>query len=254
MTSDDKEAHSTVAEQSRRTRKLPDRDLRRDRGRVGERVDQHNATRHDRPSSPEPQAARPVRTEGTRVQRPVRHEQRDRRRGGTPWWIWLLGLLALGVVAFMIFQSADADLSGVEAGTGNEVGTVDGTGADGAAAATGTVSSSDGVDLLDLGADPGSLAPYEETSVEGASAPVESVVGDETFWVGGSPARRLFVFLNLLGESGPDIDAGDDVTFNGTVKALPVDFEQRFDVSGEEGADQLEEQGRYIEVIEITKG
>ena len=149
----------------------------------------------------------------------MRHEQPDRRRGGTPWWIWLLGLVALGLVAFMIFQGANADPSTeVDAGNGNEVGTMDGAGSDEAAAATGTISSSDGVDLLDLSADSEGLAGYEETDVEGASAPVESVVGDETFWVGESPERRLFVFLNPLGESGPDIDAGDDVTFDGTVR------------------------------------
>jgi hypothetical protein len=241
----------TVAEQSRRTKKLADRDLRRDRSRVNQRVDQDNTTRQNRPSRPDRQA-RPASTERRRV---VRHEQPDRRRGGTPWWIWLLGLVALGLVAFMIFQGANADPSTeVDAGNGNEVGTMDGAGSDEAAAATGTISSSDGVDLLDLSADSEGLAGYEETDVEGASAPVESVVGDETFWVGESPERRLFVFLNPLGESGPDIDAGDDVTFDGTMKALPVDFEQRFDVSSEEGADQLEQQGRYIEVTQFTKG
>ena len=153
----------------------------------------------------------------------------------------------------MIFQGLDEDSTGASAGSGSEVGTVDGPDSGGTAASSGTVTSSDGTDLLDLSGDSEGLAGYEGTGVKGATAPVESVVGDETFWVGRSAEQRLFVFLNLEGESGPDIDAGDDVTFNGTVKALPDDFEQRFDVSMEEGADQLEEQGRFIEVTDIQE-
>jgi hypothetical protein len=233
-----------MAKQGKTTSKLPERDLNPDR--IGERVEQRNAVRPER----RPGTAR---TDEHTVRRPARQEQRDRRRGGAPWWIWLLGLLALGLVAFMIFQGLDEDPTGAAAGSTKDVETVNGAGTDAAAAATGTVTSSDGADLLDVSGDSESLAGYENTGVKGASAPVESVVGDETFWVGRSPEQRLFVFLNLQGESGPDIDAGDDVTFDGTVKALPADFEQRLDISMEEGAAQLEEQGRYIEVTNIEE-
>ena len=179
---------------------------------------------------------------------------RERRRAGTPWWVWLLGLLLVGLVAFMIFQGMDSDTSSdAGSGEGVQLGTGDGAATGDDSTGIGTVSSGS-VDLLSLSSDADSLARYEDQSVQGTSAPVQSVVGDETFWVGESERERLFVFLNLQGESGPDIDAGDEVTFDGTVKALPIDFDERFDLSAEEGADQLEGQGRFIEVTSIQQG
>jgi hypothetical protein len=235
-----------VAEQ-RRMRRVREHDSKRDRPPIGERTDRRHASAGDRPSRPDGPAETAVRADEKRSDGSVaRRAPRDRRRGA-PWWIWASGLLLVGVVAFMIFQGA-SDTSADVAASGGEA--IDGVGGSGGATA-GTVAS-DGVDLLALSSDPERLRAYEERSVEGASAPVESVVGDEAFWVGDSD-RRLLVFLNLAGESGAEIDAGDEVTFSGRVKALPVDYQQRFDVSPDEGAGQLEEQGRYIEATEIDQ-
>jgi hypothetical protein len=231
---------------TRRGRRLERRDLRENRGRVTERVDR------DRPARRvETRTQRPEHREVERTTTRTRYNERerDRRRGGTPWWVWLLGLAALGLIAFMIFQGLNDDdassTGGAASGTtsqgaGTEVGT------------SGTVVA-DGTDLLATSADADTLGGYEGSRVEATDVTVESVTGDETFWVGESSDERLFVFLDLAGESGPDIDAGDQVNFSGTVEPLPVDFESRFDVSADEGADQLEEQGRYLEVTDITQ-
>src|SRR5215210_7416872 len=198
--------------------RLERRDLRENRGHVTERVDRDRPARRveshtQRPEHPHRDADRaPAR---------ARYDDRDRRRSGTPWWVWLLGLAALALVAFMMFQgmnddgasSAGSATSGSNPeGTGTEVGTP------GAVVA-------DGTDLLPASADAGSLGGYEGSRVEATDVTVESVTGDETFWVGDSSNERLFVFLDLAGESGPDIDAGDEVSFSGTVEPLPVDFE-----------------------------
>ena len=189
-----------MAQQERRTRKLPERDLRTDRRRVGEKVDAHHRPSHGG-ARPNQQGARPI-TDDRAARRPVSHERSERRRAGTPWWIWLLGLLLVGLVAFMIFQGMDSETSTAPGDAGVELGTGDGTATGGGGTASGTVSSG-GVDLLPLSSDGNSLAGYEEQAVQGTSAPIQSVVGDETFWVGQSESQRLFVFLNLQGETGP---------------------------------------------------
>jgi hypothetical protein len=236
-----------VAERSRSMRNVRHRDLRQARRDVGERAEEHNTTRLERPARSAGRESRPVRAE-----RPVRGE-RDRSRGGTPWWIWLLGLAVLGLIAFMISQGLAGDSSTETDARATAEATSGDSSADGSEIAAGTVSSSDGVDLLSLSTDSSALASYEEKDVEGITAPVESVVGDEAFWVGPSREQRLFVFLNLQGESGPEVNAGDEVTFEGTMKALPIDFVERFDVSSPEGAGHLEQQGRYIEARQIEK-
>ena len=230
---------------TRRGRRLERRDLRENRARVTERVDRDRParrveTRTERPEHP--------RREVDQTRTRTRYDERERRRGGTPWWVWLLGLAALGLIAFMIFQGLNDDSS--TAG-----GTTSGTTSQGAGTEAGTPGAvvADGTDLLATSADAQTLGGYEGSQVEATDVTVESVTGDETFWVGESSDERLFVFLNLSGESGPDIDAGDEVSFSGTVEPLPVDFESRFDISADEGAGQLEEQGRYLQVTDITQ-
>ena len=75
-----------MAKQGKTTSKVADRDLNPDR--IGEQVEQRSTVRPQRRTET-------VRTEDRAVRRPARQEQRDRRRGGAPWWLWLLGLLAL---------------------------------------------------------------------------------------------------------------------------------------------------------------
>jgi hypothetical protein len=192
---------------------------------------------------------RPRREVERRETRAERYDSRDRRRGGTPWWVWLLGLAALGLIAFMIFQGVNDDGSDASSGTSSNGGVTQG----GAEAGSPGTLVANGTDLLPLSSDPDSLGGFEGQRVDGTEVSVESVTGDETFWVGESTDERYFVFLNLSGESGPDIDPGDEVNLSGTLQALPVDFEDRFDLSSDEGVDQLEQQGRYLEVNQIEQ-
>ena len=187
---------------TRRGRRLERRDLRENRGRVTERVDRDRParrveTRTERPEQPHREVDR------TRTR--TRYDESDRRRGGTPWWVWLLGLAALGLIAFMIFQGLDNDDASTSGGA------TSGTTSQGAGTAGGAQGAvvADGTDLLATSADAQALGGYEGSRVEATDVTVESVTGDETFWVGESSDERLFVFLNLSGESGPDIDACD---------------------------------------------
>ena len=98
------------------------------------------------------------------------------------------------------------------------------------------------------GNDVSNLGQYTGKAVNGRSAPVQSVVADEGFWVGTSAEDRVFVHLIAGGESGPQVDAGDKVSFTGTMQQNPGDVETTFGVTPEEGADLLEEQGSHVEV------
>ena len=196
--------------------------------------------RHSAPRTEE----RPRYEAQPRTQRRTHYEDDRRRRGGVPWWVWLLGLLALGLIGFMIFAGLTGDSEAGSAGTAAE-------GA-GAAPAEGTVSA-EGTDLLPIASSDGDLTQYEGRSVEARSVPVESVVSDEGFWVGNSVEERVFVRLALEGESGPDVDAGDRVDLSGTMTSAPDGFAESLGVTPEEGADQLEQQGTYIEANEIEE-
>jgi hypothetical protein len=170
-------------------------------------------------------------------------DERDRRRrGGIPWWVWLLGLLALGLIAFMIFAGGTDEPSEGTGATGTEETS---TGADAGALTAGSTN------LLSLAASGDDLSQYEGESVTDEGVVVESVVGDEAIWVGNSPTERLFVFLDLQDESGPDINAGDRVDLSGTLEGVPSGFADELGVTADEGADQLEEQGSYIKVRQV---
>jgi hypothetical protein len=188
---------------------------------------------------------RPARTTESRpVHRPERRDtdREDRRRGGIPWWVWLLGLLALGVVLFMVFAGnigdSDSSQSSGES-TSTSSATNDGT------------LSAGGTDLLPLASSGGDLAQYEGETVDGRSVQVESVVSDEGFWVGDGSEERVFVLLDLAGESGPDFDAGDRLDLSGTVTTAPEGFADDLGVTSEEGADLLGQQGTYVEATEV---
>jgi hypothetical protein len=184
--------------------------------------------------------------------RPYSDERRD-RKAGVPWWVWLLGgLLLIGLLWLMFSGLNDSDVATDGSNTGTSTGTGAGTGA--GATGSGTITAGS-TDLLPLSSqDGGALQQYEGQNVEGNSVAVESVVSDEGLWVGESQEERMFVFLDLPGESGPDVDAGDMVSFSGTVEAVPQGFEDRFGgIEAEEGADQLSFQGSYIEVTSLNQ-
>ena len=240
-----------MANRGRGARRAGRRELRDDRRlRSEHRLERERPARRQGDFRPREDHTRPLRArvEDRGVQgRPARRERyverRRPRRARTPWWVWLLALLAIGLIAFMVLQ-----------GLGDDTGTdTSASGDTGGAAAEGTVTVG-GTDLFSLAGDPEALGNYEDEAVEATSVPVESVVADEGFWIGETDQERLFVFLNLTDESGPQIDEGDTVSFSGTTRPLPVDFEQRFGLTPDDGIEQLTEQGHYIEVTDIDQG
>ena len=72
--------------------------------------------------------------------------------------------------------------------------------------------------------------------VQLTSVPVQSMVGDKTFWIGPSAARRLFVALDQKLEEPPpappiegevNVDKGQTVTLSGVLRKLPAMSEAR---------------------------
>ena len=125
--------------------------------------------------------------------------------------------------------------------------------AGGGSVAEGAIQTDEGQDVL-AAASGGTeaLAPFEEQTVRGSGIEVQSVAGDEAFWAGSDPSRRVFVVVSGGGESAPDIEAGDRVDLSGIVRVLPVDFAQRFGVGAEDGSD-LQAQGHYIEALSVSE-
>ncbi len=206
-----------------------------------------------------------------------------RRRRGFPWW--LLGLLALALIALAVWAltrdddddrtaaggtaataptdtgtgapeatgtGADAGAGEGATGTGADGGT--GTGADGGAggaagAAAGTLTSG-GANLL--GAEgAANLAAQSGQAAQGRGVNVQSVVSDEGFWVGSSEQDRVFVALDIQGESPFQVTAGEKVDLQGTVTALETP--EAFGVTAAEGLDQLRQQGQYIRATSLER-
>jgi hypothetical protein len=100
------------------------------------------------------------------------------------------------------------------------------------------------------------LASLVGQGAEGRGVNVQSVVADEGFWIGDDTTNRIFVFLTdeakaAKGESPFQVKAGQRVDFGGTVKAIPDDLPP-FGLQAAEGAEQLRQQGHYIEVTRIA--
>lgn len=79
----------------------------------------------------------------------------------------------------------------------------------------------------------------------GQAAPAPA---DEGFWVGTSDTNRVWVQLTGSGESPQTVQAGDHISFTGTVAANPAEYAQQVGVDGIEGADQRTTQGDHLEV------
>lgn len=159
---------------------------------------------------------------------------------------------------------ADADVDADADGSGDAAagGAAAGGAAAGAAAGGGTagnVTAADGTTLVPVPAS--GLAAYADQAVEARSVMVQSVVADEGFWIGPSETDRLYVEFatqddTAAEEGGVQIEEGQTLTFDGTLKALPADFATSFGIDAAEGADQLGQQGHFVEVplSSITQG
>lgn len=112
-----------------------------------------------------------------------------------------------------------------------------------------------GEDLL-LPIPPGGLAPYANRQVRGVGVLVDEVVADEGFWVGENRDDRIYVIYRTFadGESPPDIDPGQRVTFDGTVDTVDTStsLEPQFRLTEEEGLSQVYAQGYVIGIGSVT--
>lgn len=203
---------------------------------------------HPTDSTPEaPRAAGP----GDRPHLPpVESSRRTDRKTPLGWLPWLLlGLLLLTLLAVALLARAAGGTDTDRGARSSDRAAAAGQNG----AAEGAALSAGGQDLLSV--EGGRIGALEGERASG-TAQVESVVADEGFWVGTDAANRVFVFLTpearrSAGESGFQVEAGQTVSLQGTVKTSSPDFAQNAGVTGAEGAQQLVEQGGYVEATEV---
>lgn len=142
------------------------------------------------------------------------------KKGGIPWWVWLL-LLALIAILLVWWIADDDDVEPVGV----------------APVATETVTPAVPADtnamdvnaqgpITDLGMLTGTIDPaWDGRQVQLTRVPVQSVVGDASFWVGTNEANRVYAVLTEERTPGTpiegevDIDPGDMVNLTGTIRS-----------------------------------
>ncbi len=104
-------------------------------------------------------------------------------------------------------------------------------------------------------------APNQQTlvnrQVQFANVPVQSVIGDRTFWVGTGANERLLVVLDEALDSGGtekalDINAGQTLTMSGLVRRMitKADAQKEWGLSAAE-ADSLQNQQIYLQASQV---
>jgi hypothetical protein len=182
--------------------------------------------------------------------RPSYMPARGRRGGGFPIWLGILLLIGLGVILWL-FLKGDAFNSDSTASTGSDT-TADGTAnPDGAAAGTIAIGSDDLLVVAGDGND--ALVDREGETVTADGAVVQSVVGDEAFWVGTGLDARVLVVIDTSGASAPSVGAGDRVSFSGSLEPLPIDFADRYGVTSSEDIDLLTNQGHFVRTDQVQQ-
>src|SRR5688572_21637970 len=182
----------------------------------------------------------------------------DRRGGPWKWLVPLLGLLLLALLLLLLLRGCSMGDDNQNATTTPTATTAqpDTTGQGGDnQGASGSGGSTAAAGQLTSGGQPvpllGSLAQYAGKPVQGRSVQVESVVGNEAFWVGESKANRVLVHLARTTESPFKVRDGQPVTLTGKVVRLDEGDAERFGVRGTEGVDQVTKQGHYIEATQL---
>jgi len=170
---------------------------------------------------------------------------RGRRGGGFPIWLGILLLIALGVILWL-FLKGDAFTDDTPAGSG---GTTGAEAPGNAAAGKITVGGEDLLGLAGEGND--ALIEHEGQDVTADGVVVQSVLGDEAFWVGTDLDDRVLVGLEP-GTSAASIEAGDRVSFRGTIEPLPLDFVDRFGVPDGDDTDLLVGQGHFVQASQVS--
>ena len=96
---------------------------------------------------------------------------------------------------------------------------------------------------------PAQLEQFDGMYVRARNVRVQSLVGDEAFWIGEGGSNRILVHLTSRGESQAWVRAGSRVSFVGAVAPNPSSAAYEYGIIPGEGAELLERQGRHIEVL-----
>jgi len=94
----------------------------------------------------------------------------------------------------------------------------------------------------------GAVAKLAGQRVVAQGAPVQSVVSHPGFWIGTTPADRVYVHVSDPALISQPVLAGHPVSFTGVLVAHGRGFAGRDGVSGSEGESQLDRQGVHIEI------
>ncbi len=129
------------------------------------------------------------------------------KKSGTPWWLWLLGLLVLAALIWLLIGLFNDDEDEADVDLGDDTNQVDPAPVEDVAAA-GLITS---VATITEADDPVSLAGRQ---VQLSDMRVSSVLGDSAFYA--TPEgddRRFLIALNEVIPSGPDdVEGRYDVT------------------------------------------
>lgn len=166
----------------------------------------------------------------------------EERSSGSPWWLWLLGLILLAGVIWLVaglFDGPDAEVVAVEPDP------IEAPAYETDAMTTGEITSV--ATILDA-ANPATLAGRE---VQLAGMRVTEVVGDSTFYVTPTDAstdRRLFVVLDEQMNEPPanvegryDVTEGQMVTVMGSLRALERTDPDVWGITGNEAQRMMDD-------------
>lgn len=166
------------------------------------------------------------------------------KRGGTPWWYWLVGLLVLAGVIWLVAELFDAEPDEDELGAAEDIEEPETAEPDTAAGDL----IMDVALLLDA-EDPQALAGRR---VQLSDLRVTSVVGDSTFYVSPQDAEEERRFLVALDEQIPappedvegryDVTEGQIVSLSGTVHELTRREPETWGITGAEAEQMLDDE------------
>ncbi len=179
------------------------------------------------------------------------------RKDGTPWWLWLLGLLLLGGLIWLGAELFDNEPDADEiAGTEDNVGMIDDAELDDDLTGLAGGGVEDEISSLAALAT-GTANVGREVNLRGVR--VINVVGDSSFFITESGDDRVLVVLEDLGEEergaeGSDgrynVDEGETLDVRGTVERFDRGIRGASAVQGAD-MDRVMQQGFYIKATTL---
>jgi hypothetical protein len=175
----------------------------------------------------------------------------------TPWLVAAIAVVAVATVLVWVFRPTTPDLTRGNAIPPAPVAAGPGAGEPAWAAQTipvpdalrtHTVIVNGSVDLLALTSS-GAGGTVMGASVTADGPVVRTVYGDRAFSVASPSGATIIVFLTYPSGDQPVLEAGDEVTFQGTVMPVPPDFE---DMVGASAASVARSAGVYVNAVPVT--